>query len=547
MSAIHTESAAIFGHKNVNVAEERIQYVDYKPVNPIQPNTQVEFVIPGTDNRYISLKDSILHAVVEFRITKETAMEMPEKPRLPANYTGTQALPADRAVRSTARDSVSETIDAVAAGDGGETSTSKRVRRDERGTPAGWSHEKQMEINAEYDAKAKAWLDRYNERYLPDAYPIDAIFHTMWNGADVYMNHTLVSTTNTMYAYKSYFETVLNNSSATKEFQLHAIGFTGNRNNKPNVLDPDTESNPWQEVPEVGRRKQLFPLNKQHDILGYLSSDIWGCAASIVNGVQIGIKLYPNKDSFRLMTFPRGTEAEMILKDITLRVCKKTMSPEVIIGHNETMKDTNDATYPFIRTEVRSFTAIAGTRFATIENPYQSNIPARLIFGMVCADSKAGNFQSNPLRFQHFNISSAGFYVNDEPVPRRPYSLNPADGKFLEPFMELYSILGKMGQDKDIGLTREQYLNANFLIPFDVQPTASGNLMYLAKRDGGHCRIELMFSEPLPCNICIVTYAIFPSTLAIDYPRNVKVVDLEKPTKIYVAGDKKKIVPQVIN
>ena len=46
---------------------------------------------------------------------------------------------------------------------------------------------------------------------------IDNVLHSIWSGVDVTMNGELVSTTNRKYMYKSYFETVLNNSHSTKK------------------------------------------------------------------------------------------------------------------------------------------------------------------------------------------------------------------------------------------------------------------------------------------------------------------------------------------
>ena len=45
---------------------------------------------------------------------------------------------------------------------------------------------------------------------------IDNVMHSMWSGIDITMNGELMSTTNQKYMYKSYFETILNNSSSTK-------------------------------------------------------------------------------------------------------------------------------------------------------------------------------------------------------------------------------------------------------------------------------------------------------------------------------------------
>ena len=61
------------------------------------------------------------------------------------------------------------------------------------------------------------------------------------------------------------------------------------------------------------------------------------------------------------------------------------------------------------------------------------------------ADSYIGNWRKNPLNFQHYDIQRAAFYIDDESIAKPPYKLDPKNGQFIEPFMELYSILGKAG------------------------------------------------------------------------------------------------------
>ena len=92
--------------------------------------------------------------------------------------------------------------------------------------------------------------------------------------------------------------------------------------------------------------------------------------------------------------------------------------------------------------------------------------------------------------------------------------------------MELYHILGKAGEDQDIGISPEDFVEGLFLLPFDVTPTAAANMEYLSKKEGGNCRIELQFRKPLPHNIIILTYAIFPAELLIDGARNCRTVSV---------------------
>ena len=54
--------------------------------------------------------------------------------------------------------------------------------------------------------------------------------------------------------------------------------------------------------------------------------------------------------------------------------------------------------------------------------------------------------------------------------------------------MELYSILGKAGEDMDIGISADDYVNGLFLLPFDVTPTSTANMEYLSKKHRGNCQ-----------------------------------------------------------
>ena len=51
---------------------------------------------------------------------------------------------------------------------------------------------------------------------------------------------------------------------------------------------------------------------------------------------------------------------------------------------------------------------------------------------MVKSESCSGAYDLNPFKFEHFNISSAGFYVNGEPTPRAPFTLDVDYGDYLQ-------------------------------------------------------------------------------------------------------------------
>ena len=172
----------------------------------------------------------------------------------------------------------------------------------------------------------------------------------------------------------------------------------------------------------------------------------------------------------------------MVIDNIDLYVCKQQFTDKVVVVHAGIMEETK-ATYPFKHTEVRVYNGNKGNVEVTIESPYESKIPIGFILGMVNADSYIGNWRKNPLNFKHYNISSTAFYINDESIAKLPYKLNPARGKFIEPFMELYSILGKAGEVVDIGISTDNYVEGMFLLPFDVTRTLAANMECLGREN----------------------------------------------------------------
>ena len=60
MAVVHTEAAAIFNGQLINEAEDKIQYIKYRPSQPFDNNTLINFTTPGNSSQYISLCESYM-------------------------------------------------------------------------------------------------------------------------------------------------------------------------------------------------------------------------------------------------------------------------------------------------------------------------------------------------------------------------------------------------------------------------------------------------------------------------------------------------------
>ena len=142
---------------------------------------------------------------------------------------------------------------------------------------------------------------RRKERlYQNDLVPVDNVLHSLWSGCNITMNGELISTTNQKYMYKSYFETILNNSHLTKKYQLKMSGYFGDSGNK----DVNFMQN-WNRGME--ECYIAFRNENKVELMGFLMSNIMGIQGAIVNGVEISITIIPNTDNIHLQSFKNNT------------------------------------------------------------------------------------------------------------------------------------------------------------------------------------------------------------------------------------------------
>ena len=434
--SIHTEELALFSKPPVNVAEEKISWVEYWPTfRSSREYSSVQFNIPGNSSQYIDLGRSELY--VKLKVKKA---------------------------------------------DGSEFDTEKKE----------------------------------------SAVPIDMILHSMWSSVDIKMNHTLVSTSGTDYMYKALFENLLNYNENAKKVQLSFTGFSGESGD---FSQTHPNSIPFNHG--LKARHSWFKDVKTVEFIGPFMADICNQDRLILPSVDIDIKLWPTHDEFWLITNPDELECKITIEEIFLNVCKVSVSPEVMMGHNAGL-EISEGKYPFQRTDIQTFNIAENSYGTTIEDIWQGEVPSWLIIGMVKSESYSGAYDLNPFRFEHFNISSAGFYVNGEPTPRTPFTLDVDNGDYLQGLLSLYRVSGKLMENTDIGITRDSYMEGYNLLGFNIDPTTSPDFRYIGMPKQGHTKLNIRFKSHLEDPVTLILYATFPETKEIDQTSNVRLANKEK-------------------
>ena len=256
------------------------------------------------------------------------------------------------------------------------------------------------------------------------------------------------------------------------------------------------------------------------EFIGPLMADICNQDRLILPGVDIDIKLWPTCD----------IQCRLILEDISFHVCKVKVSPEVMMGHNAGL-EIADSVYPFQRTDICTFNVSDNLYVTNLEDIWQGEVPTRLVVGMVKSQAYNGDMSLNPFHFQHFDLSSIGFYVDGEPTPRESIKMDVENGQYLEGLISLYRMSGNLMENSDIGISWENYKQGYTLIGFDVDPTTSADFRYIGKPHQGHTKLEIKFKDPLPDPVTLILYATFPEVMTIDQTRNVQLEVKDKQNR----------------
>ena len=454
---MHTDDLALFSEPPMNVAEDKVMWVEHLPTFGKNGKASVQFEIPGTGNQYTDLSRTYLYVKLSIVDKK-----------------------GDAITHTKGRDAA-----------GGLVTTQFAI-------------------------------------------PINNVLHSLWSMVDIKCNKTLVSTSGDNYMYKAYVENLLNYNSNATEKQMQMVGFapeggnmdSNNPDDIPVSIGLNNRAKWWEKVETNDNEQWKEPTCVE--FVGPLMADICNQDRLILNGVDIDIKLWPNKDIFRLMAFPDDDiDARVLIEDIKLNVCKVNVNSATVLGIENQLQST-PAMYPFSRTEVRTKNIPKGSFGDVFEDMFQGEVPNRLLIGFVDAEAYSGSYTLNPFRFKPYDIASLGFYVDGEPTPRPPYEFDFGDCDYIEGLQSLYQISGKLNENTDLCIDRETYRQGHCLIGFEVDPTSSPNLSYVGQPKAGRTRITIRFHKALPDTVTTIVFATFAECMLIDSARIVSLREKEK-------------------
>ena len=141
------------------------------------------------------------------------------------------------------------------------------------------------------------------------------------------------------------------------------------------------------------------------------------------------------------------------------------------------------------------------------DNAVLGPIPKRLLFTTVKNTDVIGSLNSNPYKFQHYDISDFSLFVNGKQFPNEGLSLGMDHEKTsVMGYRTLCKASGIHHPKTGLQITHDMYINGYFMSLFDLTPDSGASEGHTSHPENGNIRIELKFNKPLPEPIMYLLY-----------------------------------------
>ena len=340
---------------------------------------------------------------------------------------------------------------------------------------------------------------------------INLPLHSLFRMVEISLNGVVInSSVGTAYPYKAYCDVITSSSEdilvSQYQSQLYYKDTAGYFDN----VDPIDGANFG-----LVQRFAWTKDGKSCDLEGPLFVDIMMQEKLLLNGIQVGLTLYPSANNFCLMT--DGNAYTVDITSAILKVCTHKPQSAVLLAHNNVLQKT-PAIYDFTRSDIKVFSVPSGLFNYSIEDPFLGSVPTKLFVGLVPSEAFNGSYTRNPFNFQNFAVSYMAFFVDSESKPSVALRPNYKNMHYMNEYLTLFTGTGKLGKSGNY-IDRLEYPYGFCLYCFDLSTTHDDDVVNMSKR--GHTRLSIQFEEALSEPVSIILYAQSPATMQVTHERNI--------------------------
>ena len=317
--------------------------------------------------------------------------------------------------------------------------------------------------------------------------------NTLFKSVQVYIGDRLVES-NPFFNYSSYIKLL----STFKKSNIDTIGNLGYLFNEKKIEDTYIAASFTGGTAELKERINNLKTNGLH--LNFpLMLDVSSLEQFLLDNIPVRIRLELASNNWAINTHQVTADYKLQIDDAKLWIDRIIPNTNALLSLNSSLgKGNKSVDYMFSRTLYKTYVVSANQTSHIIDLPWNQIIPDKLYLCMTDLASFSGNFNRNPLYFQHADVTNIQVQINGVPL----YNIS---AKFPHQTAQAYyETCSALGLGYDHLLTFEGFKNGGTLFVFDFSNEQLDDIIPLEK--SGNLRISLTFSSGVAHNRLILLF-----------------------------------------
>ena len=253
--------------------------------------------------------------------------------------------------------------------------------------------------------------------------------------------------------------------------------------------------------------------------MGRLHTDISFQGRSLLGGCKLIIRILLNEPKFYMNAKVHKPELEIL--EVSLFTHRSKVTQDLVEAHNIAL-NTSNVKYPITMSKVKAFTVHAGTYDACLDNIHSGQLPRRVFVCFVNNTAFCGDYNLNPFKFEHFNISSLAIYLDGLQYPSKAFTPDFTNNLYQREMYSLFEAIDMLDMDSTFYINRENYSKGNTIFGFNFAPDLSsgcGTVGHVNAIKYGSMRMNIRFSRILDQPITALVFCEFDKIMEIDKNR----------------------------
>jgi len=149
----------------------------------------------------------------------------------------------------------------------------------------------------------------------------------------------------------------------------------------------------------------------------------------------------------------------------------------------------------------------------SIDNTALGPIPKRVLFILVKNSDFSVSLDSNPYKFQQYDISDFSLFANGKQFPNEGLTLGMEHEKTsVMGSRTIFEASGIHYSNTGLQITHDMYINGYFILLFDLTLDRGASEGHTSHPENGNIRIVLKLNKPLPEAITCLLYLEFDNS-----------------------------------